>query len=478
MQGATISKPTEYQSIMKPLAEAYQTRLDEIAEALQNAEEYQQYLDEEEEEYYLALREKLEPQIASIYDQVAEHHPLQLVALEQYLLNEKFEGLFLPKILGFAVLRGEINDNYKYIRPQEHFQAILSAICQSSNFDLIKKRIGQTIQMGFALSSDIKITSLINTFDNKKIRYFLQAQKLPRYRDPRERAIGHARYKNQFRKENFLSADFPTTATELKILFSSLKSFLLYRIQRQYDNSNIVPEIKNFLANDQLKNTPEYLHILGLYTHFFTVEGEEQKTLKAQFNEMRTSFPDFEEVWWQYVLGVEDYGIQIDGSADDRVFQILDLDMADNLTAYYRLMNVIHTQGYTHADSVEAMRGFYGNYPGLSDINEAARRTILIYISNFLDNISVEDYSEYFELSKIFPIYTDLFGNQQFNQSLKAICLKYIKRLLKRFTDKRGKDYQDIKKFVNTSFIDLGFMKPKELVEMFKTKRKKKSTTA
>ena len=150
----------------------------------------------------------------------------------------------------------------------------------------------------------------------------------------------------------------------------------------------------------------------------------------------------------------------------------------DNLTAYYRLMNVIHTQGYTHADSVEAMRNFYGNYPGLSDINEAARRTILRYIGNFLGNISVEDYSEYFELSKIFPIYTDLFGNQQFNQSLKAICLRYIKRLLKRFTDKRGKDYQDIKKFVNTSFIDLGFMKPKELVEMFKTKRKKKSTTA
>ncbi|MEL6637892.1 MAG: hypothetical protein AAFW73_19290 [Bacteroidota bacterium] len=463
---------------MKPLAEDYKNKLDEIAEALQNAEEYQQYLEEEEEEHYLALREKLEPQIASVYDRVAEHHPLQLVALEQYLLQEKFEGLFLPKILGFAVLRGEINEHYKYIRPQIHFQQILSAICQSSNFDLIKKRIGQTIQMGFALSSDIKITSLINTFENKKIRYFLQAQKLPRYRDPRERATGYVRYKNQFRKENFLSADFPTNATELKLLFSSLKHFLLYRIQRQYDNSNILPEIRNFLANDALKNTPEYLHILGLYTHFFEVTGEDQKTLKQQFNEMRRSFADFEEVWWQYVLGVEDYGVTIDGTADDRVFQVLDLDIDDNLTAYYRLMNVIHTQGYTHADSVEAMRNFYGNYPGLSDINEAARRTILRYIGNFLGNISVEDYSEYFELSKIFPIYTDLFGNQQFNQSLKAICLRYIKRLLKRFTDKRGKDYQDIKKFVNTSFIDLGFMKPKELVEMFKTKRKKKSTTA
>lgn len=459
---------------MKPLDAAYQKELDAIAEALQASKEFAQYLEEEEEDDYMALREMFEPRIAAIYNAAAEEHPLQLVALEKYLLDEKFEGLFLPRILGYSVLRGEINDNYKYVRPQDHFQSIITAICNSSNFDLIKKRIGQTIQMGFALSSDIRITNLINTFDNKKIRYFLQGQKLPRYRDPRERRIGYIRYQNQFRKENFYSADFPTTPGELKVLFSALKSFLLYRVENQKNNTNITPEIKAFLDNDALKNSPEYVEMLGIYGHFFPLEGADLELLKQQFNEARKNYPEFGEVWWNFVLGIQQRGLGIDGAADGRIYALIDTSIDDNLTPYYSLMDTIHTQGYTHPDSVEAMRSFYGNHPGLSQINEAARQTILNYIGSFLKNISEEEYSEYFELSKIFPVYTELFNNQQFNQTLKEKCMAYVKRLLKRFTDKRGKDYQDIKKFVNTSFTDLKFMKPKELVELFKTKRKKK----
>ena len=54
------------------------------------------------------------------------------------------------------------------------------------------------------------------------------------------------------------------------------------------------------------------------------------------------------------------------------------------------------------------------------------------------------------------------------------LSLTYIKKLLKFFTDKRGRDYQDIKKFVTATFTDLGFMNVKDLKELFKTKRKKK----
>ena len=50
-------------------------------------------------------------------------------------------------------------------------------------------------------------------------------------------------------------------------------------------------------------------------------------------------------------------------------------------------------------------------------------------------------------------------------------------KLLKKYTDKRGKDYQDIKKFVSTAFQDFGFLKEKEVVEMFKTRRKRKKTS-
>ena len=250
---------------------------------------------------------------------------------------------------------------------------------------------------------------------------------------------------------------------------------MLYRIQFQKDNANILPEIQAFLANEGLKNTPEYVHLLAIYAHFFDVEGADFETLKTQFNDCRKNFADFEAIWWEFILGVQEEGVRIDAAADGRVLKVLDTTIDDGLTPYYQLMDTVHTQGYTHVDSVEAMRTFYGNHPGLSTINEAARSTILNYIANFLQNISEEEYSEYFELSKIFPVYTDLFSNQEFNQELKATCLAYIKRLLKRYTDKRGKDYQDIKKFVNTSFTELKFMSQKELVELFKTRRKKKT---
>ena len=38
---------------------------------------------------------------------------------------------------------------------------VLRGICESSNFEVIKQRIGQTLQIGFALSSDIWVTNLL-----------------------------------------------------------------------------------------------------------------------------------------------------------------------------------------------------------------------------------------------------------------------------------------------------------------------------
>jgi hypothetical protein len=72
----------------------------------------------------------------------------------------------------------------------------------------------------------------------------------------------------------------------------------------------------------------------------------------------------------------------------------------------------------------------------------------------------------------------EIFANQQFNQHIKDLSMRYVRRLLKHYTDKRGKDYQDIKKFVSTTFQDLNFLKEKEVVELFKTRRKKRKKPA
>ncbi len=73
---------------MKLLNQEYLDELALIQTDIQASEILVKYLDEEEEEDYLALREAFEPRIADLYKKVAENNPLQLVTLEKELLDD------------------------------------------------------------------------------------------------------------------------------------------------------------------------------------------------------------------------------------------------------------------------------------------------------------------------------------------------------------------------------------------------------
>ncbi|MFM9950722.1 MAG: hypothetical protein ACKV1O_22485, partial [Saprospiraceae bacterium] len=104
---------------------------------------------------------------------------------------------------------------------------------------------------------------------------------------------------------------------------------------------------------------------------------------------------------------------------------------------------------------------------------ECIRQTIYHYFARLINNIEEDAYPDFIEASRLFPVYMHIFANERFNQDLENLSMNYINKLLLRFADKRGKDYQDIKKFVSSVFLDLGFLKEKEVVELFKTRRKK-----
>jgi hypothetical protein len=55
---------------------------------------------------------------------------------------------------------------------------------------------------------------------------------------------------------------------------------------------------------------------------------------------------------------------------------------------------------------------------------------------------------------------------------VKESSMKYVTKCFEKYTDKRSRDYQDIKKFVSSTFVELGFLTEKQVVEMFKTRRK------
>ena len=327
--------------MLQELDSNYVERLETIAQEIQASEELQQYLEEEEEEFYTRLKEMFEPKIAKVFEEVADKNPLQLTHFEKILLHEAFEGLYLPRILGFSTLRGEINEHCKYILPQEHFLDVLMAICDSPNFDILKKRIGQSIQVGFALSSDIWITNLFNDIQNKRIRNYLRGQKLDRFRVLKERKILLSKYKRQFRTDNFYTAEFPQNISELKVMFPSLRSFLYYRIKNKLDNSSLIEPLMKLVSNEDFQETDEHLEAMMLFAGFFELEGENFSKLKEVFNKVRTEKADFENKYFDLVLRFHnEKPVDVDGSAELKISAATDKSVEDTLTDYYKLMDL------------------------------------------------------------------------------------------------------------------------------------------
>jgi len=461
---------------MEVLDKKFKKAIDDIATAVQASEELATYLDTEEYDDYKNLITAYEPQIQVIYDEVAANHPLQLVALEEELLRDDLEGLYLAKVVGYAVLRGEVNESVKYRYPQRHFKNIVNAVAANSNFDVIKQRVGLSLQIGFALSSDIWITNLIEGISNKGVKYFLETQKLHKYRDLASRKMALAKYRKQFQSLNFMTADFPSNYSELKVRYHGLKSFLKHRIKHDFDNSSLTKHINEFISNKELIGHDEYLRIMTLLGMYFELDSAGKKAYSNAFAEMVKHDNEFSESYLTLLDELHTSDTGVTAQADKNMSELIKSVSTDSIKAYYDITDTIHGKGFVHEDAIEAVQKYYEQHEGLSTENECLRYTILNYVDSLMGNLSTDAYADYFELNKTFVQYINVFGNQKFNQSVKEASLKYIKRLLKVYVDKRGRDYQDIKKFVKATFSDLGFMKDKELVELFKTKRKKKPT--
>jgi len=477
---------------MEKLDQTYQDELDALKAAIQNSEALATYLEDEEEASYQALRDEFEPQIESLYERVADLHPLQLTTFEDYLLHPEFEGLYLARVLGFSVLRGEIDAEYHYRRPQDHFKDVLLAIAESSNFEWIKVKIGQGCQIGFALSSEIWVSNLISQVENKKVRHFFESMIIDKYRSLQARKLAYEGYYRQFVHHNYHSADFPKTVSELKTLFSALEKFIQYRIKHGKVNMSLLPNFKEFLNNEAFKNEDEYLRMLVLFSRYFPHESHEE-WIKSILNEARTNFPGFNEKYFEYVLEIEEQGLPLDKDSDMNVYSLLDPAIEDDLLRYSKLIFAIHQKGYIHEDAIEATRNFYENHEGLSDINECLRHTLYGQFERLLSNLPVEDYKTFTgqdhkkseeeavkddSIARFMKLYMDIFANQEFNLRLRDLSMRFLQRCLKSFTDKRSAQYQDVKHFVMDKFPDWGFMKEKEVVELFKTRRKRKTAKA
>jgi len=459
---------------METLSKNYLKELHSIKEELLDSDAISTYLDTEEEDDYKALQNIFEPKLNALHEKVADKHPLQLIALEKEMLDEELEGLFLPRILGYSVLRGELNDHYKYKYSQKHFNDILMAIANSPNFEYLQLRIGQTIQIGFALSTDIWVTDLLNKIENKSVKKYFQKQRLHKYYDVSEREISYNKYYRQFEHFNYKTAIFPKDLAELKMHGNVLKEFLLFRAASDYDNTTLVPQINDFLNKQEFIFEPEFIRITLVLGMYFDLKEANFNKLTQVFNKLRKEKEDFDTEFFEYYLQFVDDKANFKIDAVGNLSKFIDKSIDDELSTFFKLMDVVYENGYVAVETIDAIRKYYNNHEWLSNHNRCLRHSLLNRFSKFFNNLSEKDYHEFFEMFKTFSIYMEIFSNEKFNQNIKKISMQYVKRLMKVYTDKRGRDYQDIKKFIMSTFVDLKLYKQKELVEFFKTKRKKK----
>lgn len=371
-------------------------------------------------------------------------------------------------------MRSDLDDQYKNKYPQEHFKDILLTITESANYENIQARIGQTVQVGFAISTDIWVTDLFNNVQNKNIKKFFQSQRLIKYHEPTERKLAYERYKRQFEKFNYKTSIFPDNYSELKRFGGVLNDFLLYRAASDHDNSTLIPHIYNFLSKKEFLYEPEFIKITLLLGMYYQLSDKNFTKLKEVFNTLRSEKDDFDNDFFVYYLQFVDDKANFKIDAVGNLSKLIDKNKDDEMSKFFILMDIVYEKGYVAVETIDAIRKYYNEHEWLSNQNRCLRHSLNNRFSKFFNSLSEKDYHEFFEMFKTFSIYMDIFSNEKFNQSIKTTSMDYVNRLLKTYTDKRGRDYQDIKKFVMNSFVELNFYKEKELVEIFKSKRKKK----
>ena len=464
---------------MYPLNEAYQQHLNAIAEAIQASPNLAAYLEEEEDQYYEAVKAEFEPQIEQAHQQLIDYSPLEIEAFERHLFDERFEGLFLPRALGYSVLRGEVNEHFYYARQNDHFGAILKTIAHNSNFDQIKNRIGQAVQAGFALSSDIFVTSLVDGIPSKRVRGFLQSQRADDARTMEGRRRVFRRYARQFKGRNYHYAPFPMEVEELTTLTNATNEFLQYRVSGELNNDALAPTLHAMVTEKDFAGRKEILKPIVFYGTFFEQQPDERAELITTLNQERKANPDgvATELLTTILDLKQEREFTFGALQEQRLGSIISRNVDDRLTAYFNLTDTIHKDGYVNPSVHEAIQEELKEHPGLSTFAENVRESILQYFRQLATGLGTDeaDYQQWFEITeKQFPIYIKLFGNESFKQELRALSKKYIKGLTKVYTNKRGKDYRDIKKRTVRTWQDYGFMSEKELKEFFKTPRKKR----
>lgn len=213
----------------------------------------------------------------------------------------------------------------------------------------------------------------------------------------------------------------------------------------------------------------EFLEVISIVGNFIDLGNEGNEQLAKVINQNRSNV--FNGMYFAFLRKSHKDGIVFGPKAEMKFYQMLDKSVTDDLLKYYRLLETIHSKGFVHEDSLDAVSAFYGQYEGMSINNECIRLNLLQQFRNVVENLTEPEYHSYIEISRTFAMYMNIFDNSSFNNELKVMGMVYVRKLLEFYQDKRSKEYQDVKNLFAQLLLNMSFDR-KELTELFKVKRK------
>ena len=181
---------------------------------------------------------------------------------------------------------------------------------------------------------------------------------------------------------------------ELKMHGSVLKEFLLYRAASDFDNSTLIPQINEFLNKDEFVFEPEFIKITLVLGMYFELKETNFNKLTKVFNKLRKKKEDFDNEFFDYYLQFVDDRANFKIDAVGNLSKLIDKSIDDELSTFFKLMDIVYVNGYVAIETIDAIRKYYNSHEWLSNHNRCLRHSLLNRFSKFFNNLSEKDYVE------------------------------------------------------------------------------------
>lgn len=448
----------------------YSKRLDAVKKFLSDSAEYQAYLESEEREEYKAVADKVEPYLQSLYNEIAEKNPMEIIEFEEILTDEALEGIFVDKLMYFTILRASVDENYRFERSQERLEELILFAAQSSSFEAMQRSLLLPVRLAFSLSSGIWGNKVIGKIKNKSAREFFQRQFGEATRDDHARAVQYRSLKKRFKEIKYQSASVPTDNINWKTEFADFRNFLVDRIGAGHDNTTVKASLYEFLENDAFKGTDEQIELLCIFIHFIELDDEDFDKVETVLNELRKG-EGFDESYFGILLKVMKMDMPIDLDRIGIINDLLDTDHKDSLLGFYELLTNFSVKDFMDEEIVESVEIFSGRHRELSPIMTCFKHLLIRIIDAEVVKHLNDDYTQLFQSMHIYDGLAEAFLEKSYRQDIKEILVEYMKSLMFYF-EKGSTEYKAIKAMVMDAPVKNNFVTTKEVRALYRAQLK------